>query len=48
MSANQGDSFEQWAEWRRNPLFALGCRDPVERIDEISPMIRIRRRIVEA
>ena len=28
-------SYEQWAQWCRDPLLALGCRDPVERIDEI-------------
>jgi hypothetical protein len=26
-------SFEVWAEWVRDPLLALGCRDPVERIE---------------
>ena len=26
-------SFETWAEWCRDPLMALGCRDPVERIE---------------
>lgn len=25
-------SFEQWSEWVRDPLLALGCRDPVSRI----------------
>lgn len=25
-------SFEQWAEWCRDPLLALGCPDPVSRI----------------
>jgi putative DNA primase/helicase len=25
-------SFETWAAWVRDPLLALGCRDPVERI----------------
>ena len=28
-------SFEQWSEWCRDPLLALGCRDPIDRIDEI-------------
>jgi hypothetical protein len=28
-------SFEQWAEWCRDPPLALGCRDPVERIDAV-------------
>jgi hypothetical protein len=26
-------SFERWAEWCRDPLLTLGCRDPVERIE---------------
>jgi len=25
-------SFEQWARWVRDPLLALGCTDPVERV----------------
>jgi hypothetical protein len=40
-------SFEQWAEWCRDPLLALGCRDPIERIDEIKSDDPHRRRIVE-
>jgi hypothetical protein len=28
-------SFEDWTEWCRDPLLALGCRDPIERIDRI-------------
>jgi hypothetical protein len=27
-------SFEQWARWVRDPLLALGCQDPVERVSE--------------
>ena len=27
-------SFEQWCRWVRDPLFALGCRDPAERVSE--------------
>jgi hypothetical protein len=27
-------SFEQWCRWVRDPLLALGCQDPVERISE--------------
>ena len=27
-------SYEQWAEWVRDPLITLGCRDPVERVSE--------------
>jgi len=26
-------SFSQWAEWVRDPLIALGCCDPVERVE---------------
>ena len=28
-------SFEQWCSWVRDPLVALGCRDPADRIDEV-------------
>jgi hypothetical protein len=27
-------SFEQWCRWVRDPLLALDCRDPVERVNE--------------
>jgi hypothetical protein len=27
-------SFAQWCRWVRDPLLALGCRDPVERVGE--------------
>jgi hypothetical protein len=27
-------SFEQWSRWVRDPLLALGCQDPVERVSE--------------
>jgi hypothetical protein len=40
-------SFEQWAEWCRDPLLALGCRDPIDRIDEIKSDDPHRRQIVE-
>jgi hypothetical protein len=40
-------SFEQWAEWCRDPLLALGCRDPVERIDAVKSDDPHRREIVE-
>jgi hypothetical protein len=40
-------SFEQWSEWCRDPLLALGCRDPVERIGAIKSDDPHRRRIVE-
>jgi putative DNA primase/helicase len=40
-------SFEKWAEWCRDPLLALGCRDPVERIDELKANDPRRRHITE-
>ena len=40
-------SFEQWAMWCRDPLRALGCRDPVDRIDLIKADDPQRREIVE-
>ena len=27
-------SFEQWCRWVRDPLLALGCQDPVDRVSE--------------
>ena len=27
-------SFEQWSKWVRDPLLALGCQDPAERVSE--------------
>ena len=40
-------SFEEWGSWCRNPLLALGCRDPVERIEMVKADDPQRRRIVE-
>jgi putative DNA primase/helicase len=40
-------SFEVWAEWCRDPLLALGCTDPVERIERIKADDPLRRWIVE-
>jgi putative DNA primase/helicase len=40
-------SFEQWTEWCRDPLMALGCRDPVERIDALKAHDPHRQRIAE-
>jgi len=40
-------SYESWTEWCRDPLFALGCRDAVERIDGVKADDPQRRRIVE-
>src|SRR5262249_51082439 len=28
-------NYEVWSQWCRDPLLALGCRDPVDRIAEI-------------
>jgi hypothetical protein len=40
-------SFETWAEWSRDPLLALGCRDPVERIEALKARDPRRQRIAE-
>jgi RepB DNA-primase from phage plasmid len=40
-------SYELWARWCRDPLLALGCRDPVERIADIKAADPKRRQIVE-
>lgn len=40
-------SFELWAEWCRDPLLALGCRDPVERIEALKANDPRRQRIAE-
>jgi putative DNA primase/helicase len=40
-------SFEEWGEWCRDPLLALGCRDPVERIEAVKSDDPQRRRIVD-
>jgi putative DNA primase/helicase len=40
-------SFEDWASWCRDPLLALGCRDPVERVEMIKADDPQRRQIVE-
>jgi hypothetical protein len=40
-------SFEQWGEWVRDPLLALGCRDPVERIRQIKERDPARLTIIE-
>jgi hypothetical protein len=40
-------SFEQWSEWCRDPLLALGCCDPVERINAVKSDDPRRRRIIE-
>ena len=40
-------SFETWAEWCRDALLALGCRDPVERIEALKANDPRRQRIAE-
>jgi hypothetical protein len=40
-------SFEEWAEWCRDPLLALGCCDPVVRIERVKADDPHRREIVE-
>jgi putative DNA primase/helicase len=29
-------SYSDWTRWCRDPLFTLGCRDPVERLEELA------------
>ncbi len=40
-------SFEDWSDWVRDPLLALGCLDPVERLDMIKANDPERAAIVE-
>lgn len=40
-------SFEQWTAWCRDPLLALGCADPVERIAAVKAADQHRRNVVE-
>jgi hypothetical protein len=40
-------SFETWAKWCRDPLLALGCRDPVERIAVLKANDPRRQRVAE-
>jgi hypothetical protein len=37
-------SFEDWGQWCRDPLLALGCSDPVERIEMVKFDDPLRRR----
>jgi hypothetical protein len=39
-------SFETWAQWCRNPLLALGMRDPIDRHDEIKAADPKRRALI--
>jgi hypothetical protein len=38
-------SYEQWCAWARDPLLALGCRDPVERLSETKARDPLRQMI---
>lgn len=40
-------SFDQWSRWVRDPLLALGCRDPVERLVDAKQHDGHRQEIVE-
>ena len=40
-------SFERWGEWVRDPLLALGCKDPIARLNEIKARDPERQRIIE-
>jgi hypothetical protein len=40
-------SFEKWAAWCRDPMLALGCRDPVERVETLKARDPRRQRIAE-
>lgn len=40
-------SFETWCQWCRDPLFALGMKDPVERVAEIKANDPRRRALIE-
>jgi hypothetical protein len=39
-------SFEDWGEWVRDPLVAVGCRDPVDRINAIKARDPERQRVI--
>jgi hypothetical protein len=40
-------SFEQWCRWVRDPLLALGCKDPVERVSEAKERDHRRQQFAE-
>ena len=40
-------SFEQWTRWVRDPLVALGCQDPAERVSEAKERDRRRQAVTE-
>jgi len=39
-------SFEDWSIWVRDPLVALGCRDPIDRINELKARDPERQKII--
>ena len=39
--------FEKWSEWCRDPLLALACRDPIDRLDRVKSDDPERRWIVD-
>jgi hypothetical protein len=41
-------SYEQWAEWVRDPLIALGCQDPVARLSVTKTQDPARQQIANA
>ena len=40
-------SFERWCQWVRDPLLALGCQDPTDRVSEAKQRDGRRRDIAE-
>ena len=40
-------SYEVWAQWCRDPLLALGCKDPVARITDIKAADPNRMAVIE-
>ena len=40
-------SFEQWCSWVRDPLLALGCKDPADRVSEAKELDGRRQQIAE-
>jgi hypothetical protein len=40
-------SFEQWGVWVRDPLLALGCPDPVDRVRQIKERDPARQTVIE-
>ena len=40
-------SFERWCEWVRDPLLALGCKDPADRVSEAKERDGRRQEIAE-